>query len=790
MQLFLLLVTQPISPPTASGTPADSMVTDTAFHDTLDNGVQRVPFGADTVIFYSDTKDVLLLSNAWIEYGDIKVFSDSIRFSTQKRQLSAYNGVRLFSGRDSVIGTDMQYAVETQKGVMERGHTQIDKGYFYGEGIWLVEENTLYITRGYYTTCERNPPHYDFYGLELKVFLNDMVIARPVFLRVFRVPLLAAPFWYLPIGSERKSGLLPFQFSFAPNETEGWYVKKIRYFWAINDYAQALFSLDIMTKKGFRPGAEFEWKWGPGGAEYLAGMLSGSYINETDTRDQRWTFSLNNRSRIPDGTSVTADINFTSDEDYIYNYTADPDSISLDKILDRSTQSHLYLSRTLLGRPVSLSASRQDNLSDSTWSMTLPGFSFSWPTVNLGKIFNLSFGSFRMKNIYTHDDVWLLDTLTGDSSKTWSDHRTTSFAQPLSLSWGYSFIGAYTFAQSWNAGQNLTWADDSLIRGADYGLSTSFSTNFYRIFGIYRLGMNGVLHTVTPTVTHSITPATASVQPWLTYPRFDTALVGHSVSFSLGQTFQTKLRQRGDTTKFAKQNLLNLTTGIGYNLITKKFNPINASVNLPSGLPVYADLRLNYDIYTDSISATISANAHLDRLLFPLLGLKTAFPDKDTADTLGVSEFDSLTLDSLPRDSLLHEHEKKETFAQRFARSRIYLGSEWGVAANRSGVVDNTVSNMLTLNTDFYLPLDMELRFSVAANLSERHSDWRDYIAYTNLSISKGLHCWEAVFEVRPNLNTQTFRLDDLNWNLYLRIKEIPEIEVGKGFLERWFGGG
>lgn len=761
---------------------------DSTYQDSIGTGVSRVEFRADTIIFFAETKEVLLLSHGQVKYGDTEIFADSIRFSTKERVLSAYKGVRLFSAKDSVVGTEMQYAVETQKGVMERGHTQIDKGYFYGEGIWLVEENTLHITRGYYTTCERDPPHYDFYGFELKVFLNDMVIARPVLLRVFRVPVLAAPFWYVPIGSERKSGLLPFQFSFAPNATEGWYVKKIRYFWAIGDYTQALFSLDIMTKKGFRPGAEFEWKWGPGGAEYLAGKVIGNYINEADTRDQRWTFSLNNRSRIPDGTSVTADINFTSDEDYIYNYTADPDSIPLDKILDRSTQSHLYMSRTVLGRPVSLSASRQDNLSDSTWSMTLPGFSFSWPTLNLGKIFNLGFGSFRVNNLYTHDDVWLMDTLTGDSSKIWVDSRTTSFTQPLSLSWGYSFLGAYTLAQSWNAGQNLIWADDSLIRGADYDLSTSFSTNFYRIFGIHRLGMNGVLHTVTPTLTHSITPATASIQPWVTYPRFDTALAGHSVNFSLGQTFQTKLRQRGDTTKFTKQNLLNLSTGIGYNLITNTLTPITASVGLPSGLPVYTDLRLGYDIYADSVFASVSANVNLDELLFPLFGLRTPRPVRDTTDTTAVTGADSLNLDSLPQDSSLHDHDKKETFAQRFARSRIYLSSEWGGAANRSGIVDTTITNMLTLNTNLYLPLDMELRFGVAANLGERHSDWKDYIANTYFSLSKGLHCWEAVFEIRPNLNVDNFRLDDLNWNLYLRIKEIPEIEVGKGFLERFFG--
>lgn len=797
MFLILFLLAQPLQKPARQEVvretvQKDSAYQDTTYQDTLRGGVSQVRFKADTIVFYTDTKDVLLLHNGEVTYGDLTVYSDSIRFSTGKKLLSAFKGARLASKSDSLIGERLKYAVETQKGVMEEGRTQIEKGYFAGQGVWLVEENTIHITNGYYTTCEHYPPHYDFYGSELKVLLNDMVISRPIILRVRKIPVLAAPFWYLPIGSGRKSGLLPFKFG--RSDEAGWFAKNIRYYWVPNDYTDVLFSMDIMTHKGFRPGAYINWLYGPRGSEYAAGSFNANYINEIDTRSQRWTFGLNNTSYIPDGTRLTADINFTSDQRYILDYIEDEDSLT--KLLDQTTRSHVSASRNLFGRPTTISASRTDDLATGSYTMTLPTFNFSWPTATLWDFFTVNFSSFSVSNRYDHNVTQIVDTL-GDTLETIQDFRTTGFSQPLSLSWSYNLLGAYTLGQSWGAGQYLTWTSDSLIRDASYSLSNRFGTELSRIFGIYILGMNGMLHSIRPAITHTITPAKGTIHPWVVYPRFDTTLAGHRVNLDVGQTFQAKFRDPRDTTAFRKQNLLSLSTGIGYNLLNDSLTPVNAKVYLPSGLPVEANISMDYYIYTDSFSIRTNASASIDKLLFPLFGLRErGVVEEDTIpwDSLGIERGDTAAFDSIMRlqppdsmvmseDSLYRPYEKKETFLERFSKSKLYLEDSWGARTDSLGGLSGA-EHMLSTRTQLFFPFEIELNLSVAFNLTEPQDSFRNYIASYNMSLVKGLHCWEAVFEVTPTDGTG-LGWENLEWNIYVRIKELPDIQFGKGMFRR-----
>ncbi|MBN2378214.1 LPS-assembly protein LptD [candidate division WOR-3 bacterium] len=786
---------------------SDTLPGDTTYQDSISLGVSSVKFGADTLIFYTETKEVLLLHNGWVEYGDTKVFSDSIRFSTSERVLSAYKKARLFSDRDSVVGSVMHYAVESGKGMMEHGKTQIEKGYFYGKGIWLVEEDVLLITNGYYTTCDKENPHYDFYGLQLKVLLDDMVISKPIFLRFrlfnrWKVPVLAAPFWYLPIGSDRKSGLMPFKVGHNPQE--GYYAKQIRYYWVTNDYSQATFSLDIMSEKGFRPGAYFEWDYGPQRAKYLSGKASGNYINErtaSGTRFARWNLSLDNTSYIPDGTVITVDANYESDQTYLQEYMEDEDSTTLVLDRDRQTYANLSVSRRLLGRQAALTASRKDDLQTGSWDMNLPTFNFSWPSVSLWDFFSLGFGSFRVNNAYAHDVTWIQDTLTGDSTRMTEDSRITTFNQPLSLAWSYKFFGAYTYNQNWGAGQSLTWTQDTLIRGGSYSFSHGLSTQLFRLFGVYAIGMNGLLHTITPRITHYVTPRTDTIHPWLVYPRFDTTLASHSLNFDITQTFQTKFRSRSDTTKFNKQTLLTISTGSGYNLLTDSLDRIKASVLLPSGLPVYANLSAAYNIYNDTLTLTSNVDLSIDEIVFPLLGWRekrreSRILTEDALweeDTLGLWEeepVDSLfpedtsLTDSLPADTLTRE--EKETFLERFSKSRLYITDYWSLGGQLSTQGLTTTSHMLSLNTALYLPWDIELRLSASTNLTpDSKQTWKDYLTNYNMELVKGLHCWEMVFEVR----SKNLELESLDWSLYFRIKELPDIQLGKGMFEQFTDG-
>jgi hypothetical protein len=93
-------------------------------------------------------------------------------------------------------------------------------------------------------------------------------------------------------------------------------------------------------------------------------------------------------------------------------------------------------------------------------------------------------------------------------------------------------------------------------------------------------------------------------------------------------------------------------------------------------------------------------------------------------------------------------------------------------------------SHMLSARTQLFLPFEIELNLSVGFNLTEPQSSFRDYIASYNMSLVKGLHCWEAVFEVTPK-DGLSLAPENLEWNIYVRIKELPDIQFGKGMFKQ-----
>lgn len=212
-----------------------------------------------------------------------------------------------------------------------------------------------------------------------------------------------------------------------------------------------------------------------------------------------------------------------------------------------------------------------------------------------------------------------------------------------------------------------------------------------------------------------------------------------------------------------------------------------------------ARLSVGYYVYTDSFTLSTSVSARIDDIVFPMLGWRkgrreTLLSEEDSLwgeDTLGwgqplwedTSAFPAPGLDSLPSDSLAPDSlptEEKETFIERFSESRLSVQDSWTM----DGV------HMLTLSTSLYLPWETELRLNLGTNLSkdEDKENWQDYIANYNLSLVKGLHCWEAVFEVKPNDPTD-LSLANLDWSLYVRIKALPEIRFGEGMFEQFTGG-
>ena len=108
----------------------------------------------------------------------------------------------------------------------------------------------LLMKNGIYTTCENiDHPHFHFGSKHMKVILNELIVARPLILHIFGIPVFGIPFAILPDqGGKRHSGwIMP---AYGQSSTQGRYLRGLGYFWAVNEYLNSRFTLNFYDKKG------------------------------------------------------------------------------------------------------------------------------------------------------------------------------------------------------------------------------------------------------------------------------------------------------------------------------------------------------------------------------------------------------------------------------------------------------------------------------------------------------------------------------------------------------------
>ncbi len=729
---------------------------DSTVFDTTD----VVLFGGENLTYFTQEDKVIITNSAWVRYREMNLLADSIEYDTKKHILSAFAKLvtdttvssessatkisyvffQNVTTKESIIGLELNYNVDTRKGMMCKASTEITNGFFRGEEIWLVKERTLNVNQGYYTTCDRNPPHYHFFGTKVRVLMDDMVITQPIILKIWKIPIAWAPFWFFPIGKHRKSGLSPFKVG--QSNTEGFYAKNISYYWVINDYADMTFSLDFMMKKGFYPKFEGIYIVDP----YASGQIYGTFIREFGTTRNRYSINAKHGSDFFLDTDLDAYVDYQTDERLISDYAEERI-----EWLKKELLSYAQLSRSFrrIGRGSFFVQHRRD-FANKTTEVTLPKASIGFYSRPIFGTWNISPG------ISFSNNLWVISDSLGDSLKT--EKRSASLglgiAPPqlpfgpfdMSQSFSYSETKDYMRSdtqmaltdsrknlysssglgssqkifQSINISENFGFNEniqlgDTNIYQSQYTFSTGSNMTLYRIFGIEIFGMQGVLHQVTPNVSYSVQPAVRQ-KGFFGVPRFDTIPLSSGLSFGLANLFQTKIGENK-----MKRDLSYINFGSSYDFLNRKITPINSNADFfilqSPKLTLNANVGAVFDVYTyDFIDYSTNTNFHY------------SFSRADSARK-NVTDFS------------------------------LNLSHFW-----------NTQSNMLSVAIAYTLP-GWTFNITTGSNLKK---PWP--LADIYLTLVKDLHCWELLFTA-SGMGT-TWRYD-----FKFRIKTIPEVNVGKGIL-------
>jgi hypothetical protein len=742
--LALLLVAQP-----ADTTARDTIAADTTHRDIIYYGGKRV-------IFNAKSEEVLLLDSASVRYREMSVYSDSIRYDVKKHQLTAYADVLFTSGSENVTGSLLVYDVDARKGMMRTAYTTVENGFFRASEVWMVRERVMNGRGGSYTTCDREHPHYAFYGPRVKLFMDDVAIAEPVIFKLGNTPVLAAPFWMVPVASKRKSGLLPFKIG--NSSTEGLYSKNLAYYWVINDYSDMTFYADVMTKRGIQSRAEAVYVVTP----FAQGNINGSYIGEWDTGHRRYSVSAVHRSdRFLFDSQLDGKLDLMSDKTYVPDYTEDQL-----EWLKTELFSYGQISKSLrrMGS-ITVLAQQKTKFADSTRSTDLPSVRLSMTQRPLLAGWNLSPSASFLH--HTEDSTRLDSTGALDSAR-WRDLNGNAAVGISGPAYNVGPLGSATVSERLAFTEGRTYYNGSLERNPRT-VSSGFSANmdqrfmgtlglneavaltqsdnlrdtlpvnvayvgnvtgraiFYRVFSATAFGMRGLLHTATPTAGLAYEPKVDS-GPLFGRPRLLDPKAAR-VNLGFGNSFQAKVDSAG-----TKRDLGTIGFSTSYDLLDSSPGPLNR--------------------------------------LSPLTGTLSIDPLQGTNLNLSIDASAGFDFDSL-------DFSKNYSIATTFNVNRIGFdsahaerGFQLGLSHTYSRTSSGSPAHMITGTAAVAIPGWKLSLTDFGYNFTE--SDPKKRMANYGLLLTKDLHCWEAFAKYQRLGSRWTYDFE-------IRIKKLPDLKIGKG---------
>lgn len=608
---------------------------------------QKIYLYNEAEIYYEDTE--LKAGIIVLDYINNEVYAGRLKDS-----LGNYSQLPFFKQADNEVRPDsIRFNFDTQKALIFNSRTEQQAGVgqlgsdnmnVYAEITKKENDSVYFLSEGKLTTSKDtvNPDYY-IRVRKAKFVPKKKVIAGYSNLYIADVPTpIALPFAYFPLTVGRTAGLQIPTFGNDPNR--GYFLQNGGYYIPIGDVADLLLTADFYTNgsyglKGqsiyakrykYRGNINFRFENLVTSQRGFSDYARSSIYNIQISHSQDAKASPNSR--------FSASVNLGSSSYYQNSLLQQ----NLPLTQSNSLNSSISYSKTFPEYPsvnMSLTASHSQNTNTDVVNLTLPTFQ-----ANMERIFpfakreGIKKGIFQ--NINFQYDVNYRnsitttgeDFLTGrmfDNSIMGARHRlpiSTNFkvAKFFSVSMGGSYEDVWaweTYNKRFDEEENTVVTDT--IPGFDrfnkYNLNASVGTTVY---GTFNFGedkkIQAIRHTLRPSLSYGYTPSFEQFYDEyvdgngevVQFTRFQGTLNGapslnksNSLSFSLANTLEAKVRDRDSTATEAKKvsllNNFNISTGYNFEADSLKLSPLSVnggtnildnkmSVNFSAGLDPYA----------------------------------------------------------------------------------------------------------------------------------------------------------------------------------------------------------
>ena len=752
-----------------------------------------VQYSGERILYLTPFNDLHLEGMAEVQYQGRTLQAGDITFDADTEMLTARQEPLLLEGSERVYGSRMGYDMERRRAFVEEGATEYDQGYYRGERLVRMPDGNLQVAKARYTSCELDHPHYDFRSKEMKIYLRDKAVGRPVLLYLGEIPVFYLPFFFNSIDPGRKSGFLMPRVEIGLG-TSSRYIRGLDYYWAASSYWDMLFTsaynerdrvnrstvgsvLDTERQsRNIQLGANLRYK-----LRYrLDGNLEYRRSDDIDSDLSFITMRGSHRQTLNDRMSLNGTLDYASNDRAV---RATNEFVDYDRARQRQLTSSLTFNRRggLASSTVSLQRRQvldPDNTlaGASILSQTLPSLQLRFRSIRLAPrprgegsgwqrfMSDLQFAP-NLNVTRTVDDIRVLrfvDAATGEvvTDTTGVDSVRTIFStQSLTRTTASSGLGLTRQSSLWflTLNPSLTYGvtyteDDRTPRALADRFQQSLSTNLgasTRLYGIFRPGFGGIRalrHTIEPTATYS----------------YAAALSGQAARQGLGLSLRNALDAKvadGDKEKRI-DGLLDWSLSTSYNPdLVRRWNNVNSLLTLNRHGPLRLTVSQVIDPYQRKI---VSTSVPFSLRLAGSFGGPPA-EEKErlnriareegplTAPADSVQPTENWGFSPKPTDGL----ETLTRVGEQEAGER--LTWELGFSYSFNRVAGHNVTRNVAVGAALKPTPKWTVRWR--ANFDTEARRWIN----PSLDVERDLHCWRASF-------SRIFNAFDDEWRYYFRI--------------------
>jgi len=621
----------------------------------------------DSIIFNLETQEVLLYGEAEVVYESINLKAEMISINMGTKIIFAHGitdstgtekGKPFFKdGGDEFNADTIRYNLETKKGIIKGVITEQGGGYLHSKKTKKLQDNSVCIKNGKFTTCNANHPHFYLNLTKARVIPDDKIVAGPAYLVIEDIPLpIGLPFGIFPDQNKHASGIIiP---SYGEEETRGFFLRDGGYYFHINEYVDAKILFDLYTNGswGVKGLTNYKKRYKYNGnlkIDYSV-MKIGEDFEPNYSENEVYWIKWNHRQdpKARPNSSFTAQVNMGSSKFKAFN------SMSYNDRLSGSTNSAVTYSLKFPNSPFSLNVAARQSQSTSSeadksgyMDLTLPEMSFNMSRIypfkkkkRVGKAkwyekIGLSYRT-NFKNIATkiHEDT--IFTQEGfDQFRNGLKH-TIPISTSMKAFKFLNFSPSFTYNERWYFKSiNRTYYDEYITptdtlydyfevdtlngfaRSGDFLVSLPLTT---KIYGMYQFVgkdplIQAIRHTMTPSVSFSWRPDFSDPKYgyYQTFTKQDSTEVKYSVfdggknawkgiygnapqgkygsiGLSLNNNFEMKARNRADS--LGKGKKITLLNSLNFSsAYNLAIDSVNwAPLNIRANSTLLKKLRLNF----------------------------------------------------------------------------------------------------------------------------------------------------------------------------------------------------